>query len=80
MAFDFDGRLERSDFQGLFGLPAGAGREAARAGVQAAGASLLGIDQPRGLQVIDSDGDGPGMGPWILAAAALVAVALAVRK
>jgi hypothetical protein len=81
MAFDFDLRPERSDFQGLFGLAPGAGRDAARAGVQAAGASLLGIDRnPPRLEVEDSDGGGDGLEKWLLGGLIILGAAALLRR
>lgn len=79
MPFDFDLRPEQSDFQGLFGLAPGAGREAARAGVQAAGASLFGIDRsPPRLEVEDSDGD--GLEKWLLGGLIILGAAALLRR
>jgi hypothetical protein len=86
MAFDYDWKPERSDFVGLFGLDPGAGKDAARAGVRAAGASLLGLDQPRITDTGAGGGRGGGGGDGLNTATVLalvavaVAVAVAVRK
>jgi hypothetical protein len=79
---DKDGKLELSDFDFLdLGLGEGAGREAIKAGAR----KLLGVDDappPPAPTIIVQDSAEPtaGLGPWMIGAALLLGLAVAVRK
>ena len=84
--FDFDGKVERSDFQNLFGLGIGQGegRAALLVGARAAGASLLGVQpqaaEPR-FRDTGADDNGPAEWlPWGVAGLALLGLVLAANR